>query len=552
MMTWAKKYAPDWLTFVSALLIVASFTPWQIYPLIWIALIPWFFALERAGDSKRALAQGVWLSFFMSLGGFYWVARVLQQFGNLNWAIAVSGLLLFSLFNQLQFLLFAPTWKWLRGGFASQPGALAQRGIAGALLTALAYTGLDWAVPKLFVDTLGHSMYVAQHLRQVADLTGATGLTFLIFLVNETLYFAFRSLRERSEPSYWPLLRTTGPSLAVVLILATSAWTYGYKRYTQIVDLEAHPRRTIQAAVIQANIGDFEKVAAEHGISGAADRVITTFFDMSDRALLLTPKPDFIVWPETSYPSTFRTPQTAAESDRDRRVEVYVRARGVPLLFGGYDHFEKKDYNAFFLLSPRPEESLLGGDLQIYRKNVLLLFGEYIPGAEQIQAIKNAFPQVGNFGRGVGPSVHEITTAHGPVKIGPIICYEALFPNYVIAAARKGSQMILNITNDSWFGNYGEPELHLSLTTFRGIETRLPQLRATNTGISTLILPNGEITQPTAVGDTTILNTTIPLIEPVPTLMLAWGDWFGPTALAIGWIGCLALAWVQRKRPLSA
>ena len=537
------------------MLIVFAFPPWNIYPLIWIAIVPWLAALRRAPSQRMAFVQGLWLSIFMSLGGFYWVAHVLQEFGNLPLWVAIVGLLLFSVGGQPQFPLFALLWRWVRGPNQKLDELCSKTGasIGLAVLLALAYTGIDWILPKLFVDTFGHSLYLATSMRQAADLGGATLLTFVIFLVNEAIYRLVARIRARKEPSLGPALAPTWGPLLVAGLACLTTWLYGHWRYQTVRELETHPRSTLQAAVIQANIGDFDKIAAERGISGAADRVLDVLFSMSDEALKHQPRPQVIIWPETSYPSTFRTPSNAEEMERDHRVENYVRSRQVPVLFGGYDHSNEKDYNAFFFLSPNAPGGVAGaGDLQIYRKNMLLLFGEYIPGAEQIAFIKNAFPQVGNFGRGQGPSVLNIPAGPkgaDPVRTGPIICYEALFPNYVIEAARKGSQLILNITNDSWFGESGEPILHLSLVTFRSIETRLPQLRATNTGISTLVMPDGEITQPTRIGVPEILYAAVPVMAPLPTLMKAWGDWFGWTSLAVSALGLIGLGWRVRRRP---
>jgi apolipoprotein N-acyltransferase len=251
------------------------------------------------------------------------------------------------------------------------------------------------------------------------------------------------------------------------------------------------------------------------------------YFALSDEALAQTPRPDFLVWPETAYPSTFRTPMTPDDLARDERVENFVRDRGFPLLFGGYDRADGKDFNAFFALSP-PENNL-----RVYRKNILLLFGEYVPFTENSRFFQKLFPQIANFGRGIGPDVLPVRISpERSVRLSPIICYEALFPDYVIEAANKGSQLIMNITNDSWFGPRGEPQLHLSLSVFRGIETRLPQLRATNTGISALILPDGSIASSTELFSEQILSVQIPLIDSPPTLMKRWGDWFGKFALA--------------------
>lgn len=515
----------------------------------------------------------MWLSVFMTVGGFSWVASVLHQFGGLPWILCWIALLLFSLIAQPQFPIFALLIRYLFKHAPQSPW----RFLAWALFASLFYAGLDWISPKLFQDTFGHSLFLAKNLRQVADLGGAHLLTFWILLVNLALHrFLFSILPERKNLSaaWKPALRQSAPILGTCVLLGIGAFFYGQERRLLLEKQLEAPLSTVRAAAIQGNVGDFDKVAAERGIRGAAEKVLTTFFALSDQALdqFSSPqeKPAFLVWPETTYPSTFRTPNTSDELMRDLKVESFVKSRGVPLLFGGYDRLSGKDYNALFLLSPLALSPSTDGnatssnqlastafsekrDLQIYRKNILLLFGEYIPGAEQIRFIREAFPQVGNFGRGPGPELLSIPLPPGhplpALRVNPVICYEALFPNYSIDAARKGSQLILNITNDSWFGPVGEPYLHLSLVAFRSIETRLPQLRSTNTGVSALILPTGEITKPTSLFQPEILQADIPIIAPLPTLMKAWGDWFGPTALILGLSGFLVLA-VRARRAL--
>jgi len=533
-----KFWAPDWRTAVSGFLIVISFPPWNFWPFIWIALIPWFFAIHKASHPKdaskntpknapkNAMIQGFWLSYFMSIGGFFWVASVIREFGNLPWAISILGLQIFSIFGQPQFFIFAPLSILLLGSLGNSKLTPFKQTFLISLFFAFLYTGLDWILPKLFMDTLGHCLYLAKYLRQSADLGGAPLLTFVIFFVNFSL---FLSLKKRSKPQ-WQLIGAASCFLALF-------WLYGLARYQSIQKLMSSPTQTLQAAAIQGNIGDFEKVAAERGVRAAATQIINVFTQMSDEALRLIPQPQVIIWPETSYPSTFRHPQSALEITLNQRVEQYVRTAQVPLIFGGYDQLGKKDYNAMFILSPE-------GYLQAYHKNILLMFGEYIPGAETFSFIRNAFPQVGNFARGEGVNTLEVPIAspsRGVIKTVPIICYEALFPSYVIAAARQGSQLIINITNDSWFGKWGEPQLHLALTSFRSIETRLPMLRSTNTGISALIQPDGEITHPTSIDRKEILNVSIPINQPIPTLMTLWGDWFGPFSLGVTLCAVIAI-----------
>ena len=530
--------APLLLTLISSLIIVASFPPWGVYPLIWICLIPWFHSLRNTRSVRGAFVQGIWLSFFMSLFGFFWVGNVLHEFANLSWPMAGLGLLGYCLIGQPQFYFFAPLWKWLHNRL--------RHPLLSSFCFAFLYTGVDWILPKLFVDTLGHSLWQADHLRQAADLGGATFLTFVIYWVNDAIWRLWENRKHlRLTQRLWL------PQTAIASALMVFLFTYGVIRKNEIQQIVAHAPRTLQAAVIQANIGDIDKLAAKHGLRSATIKVLNKFFDLSDQALKQTPKPEVLIWPETSYPSTFRTPGNVDELTHDREVEEFVRTRNVPVLFGGYDHLNEKDYNAFFFLSPRSKPELGGqGDLQTYRKNILLLFGEYIPGYETFTFLKTAFPQVGNFGRGMGPDVLRIVRADPSlpeIPVGPIICYEALFPNYIIGAARMGSQMIMNITNDSWFGPYGEPILHFSLITFRGLETRLPQLRSTNTGISALILPDGTIPAQTQIGAEEVMNVTIPLTDPIPTLMKSWGDWFGPFSLIMGLLLVIIVMISERK-----
>lgn len=525
-----QHWAPDWRTVFSAALIVAAFPPWDLWPLIWICLIPWFAALERAKTPRLAVREGFWLGFLMSVGGFYWVGFVLQEFANLPWVLSVLGLLLFSCFGQPQFMVYAALSK------VSRPYThlrLTWQGTAIAAIMALAYTGIDWILPKLFIDTLGHSLYKAQALRQIADLGTATLLTFLIFLVNDTLWSVLKQVRKHRHIRLWPQALLT-------LVLLSVGWKYGHDRLEFIRQKITAAPKGVQAAAIQGNIGDFDKIAAERGIAGAAVKVLFTFMELTDKALQMNPRPEVIIWPETSFPSTFRNPNSTLERDLDQRLEEFVRTRKIQLFFGGYDHFQGKDFNALFLLGP-------DGRLQVYRKNILLLFGEYIPGADYFPFIKRAFPQVGNFGRGEGPITLPLElpdTQRGSIITGPIICYEALFPGYLTESAKNGSELIVNITNDSWFGKWGEPQLHLALTVFRSIETRLPMIRTTNTGISALILPDGEITSATELDQQRIMNVYVPIAEQVSTIVKTWGDWFGKTALLLGLLG---LGWLRYR-----
>jgi apolipoprotein N-acyltransferase len=118
--------------------------------------------------------------------------------------------------------------------------------------------------------------------------------------------------------------------------------------------------------------------------------------------------------------------------------------------------------------------------------------------------------------------------------VAPLICYDALAPRYPLAAIRHGAELILTLSNDSWFDTGPGPHLHLVGAAFRSIETRRPQIRATNTGISAVIDATGEITQTIDVHRRDALVATVRPVRTTGTLLVLWGDWLGPTALVLG------------------
>lgn len=526
---------PRWESFLSALLCVIAFPPWDLSYLLWIAWIPFFWwvdrlPLDQPDRRKQIWIQSFWLGFFMSLGGFYWVARAIHQFGNLPWVLAGLCLLLFCCINQPQALLFGPLYD----RFQNRVPRWALPFMVGAL-----YVGLDRLIPKLFLDTLGHGFYNSPWIRQNADIGGAYLLTFFILMHNRALTSALVEWRKSKR---WA---STGfiyaPALAIVLL----AHGYGYWRNQQLETRMQETTHRPRFAVIQANIGDFEKLASESGVRNAANGVVEKYVFQSKQAAQAEPKPDFIVWPETAYPSTFGTPGSYAEQFRDRRILLLTRKMDTPLIFGGYDTDGRWDYNSIFFLG-------VDGKKDIYHKHIPLPFGEYIPGFDENSIFKELFPAMGFFGRGPGAMVVEAASPRvSPVRISPIICYEALFSEYLRTSTQMGAQLILNVTNDSWFGPWGEPYLHMALSVFRSIENHIPQLRATNTGISTLVLPTGEMVDPTVVYSKATLQVEVPIIEPPTSLFALWGTWFEILCASLVGLTCLGLAgqrFLRRKK----
>ena len=130
------------------------------------------------------------------------------------------------------------------------------------------------------------------------------------------------------------------------------------------------------------------------------------------------------------------------------------------------------------------------------------------------------------------------------LRIAPLICYDAVDPSLTLAAVRQGAEVILTLSNDSWFADGSGPRLHLVVSAFRSLETRRPQVRVTNTGISAIVTPTGEMVATAGVHERATLVAAVTPEREARTLLLAWGDWFGPTVLVIGvlLLGASALA----------
>jgi apolipoprotein N-acyltransferase len=190
-------------------------------------------------------------------------------------------------------------------------------------------------------------------------------------------------------------------------------------------------------------------------------------------------------------------------------------------LFGGYTSELQKDYNGGILLGAKGEV------LDTYKKQVLLIFGEYFPFDDWFPSLKTLNPMMGDFGRGPGPVPLKFPWKGGNLLLGVNICYEAILPEYMRGYARNGTRLIVNLTKDSWFGDTFEPWQHFQLSQLRSVEHRIPMVRATNTGLSGLVLASGETKILSAPFHEAYEVIDVPMLAtPRFTLYTALGEWF--------------------------
>ncbi len=506
----------------------------------WVALVPWLAVLDRARTVRQVLAAGLLQSIAYTAVITGWFAGALRDYANssASWAFWLV-LLLFAPILQPQFITAALARHLARR--VAPEGAWLRVGLTGALV----YVGTEWAWPKLFADTVGHGFHGSAWLRQGADIAGAHGLTVVVLLTSECVLAAVKAFAARDWK--WPGGRALRAPAMVLAALVVALTGYGAFRYQQVSAMTlSGPGLTV--GVVQASITNYGKLAADMGTYDALRMILDTHYQLSDE-LMKDTKPDLIVWPETVYPTTFGSPKSEAGAEFDQDLSQFVGERQMPLIFGAYDLEQDREFNAAMFLGPvgPPEERRLG--LGVYRKARLFPLTEKVPEWMDKPWVRGLLPWLGTWKEGPGPQLMDFPLRGGRVlKVAPLICYEDIFPGHVAEVVRKGAELIVTISNDSWFGKSAGPKLHLSLAAFRSIETRLPQVRATNSGISAFITPTGEIIREVQTGQRAGVLMTIPPMEPVRTLMVAWGDWFGPTALISGLVLLVAQALQSRRK----
>ncbi len=502
----------------------------------WVALVPWLWALDRAGSRREAVLSGVALGMAFTATVVGWFPAAIQSYSGAPLALCWLAFLVLAPLMELQFITFALARHHLRQGRAEGPRAFWYVTLTGALV----YVGTEWLCPKLFAVTLGQGFYPSELLRQGADIAGTHGLTLVILISNECVLAAGKALVAQGPRVGWR--RALAP-LSVLAALVLGGLGYGQLRYWQVAEHKAKAPDLV-VGIVQANITKYEKLAAELGTYDVVRMILDTHYRLSDE-LLRNRKLDLIVWPETVYPTTFGSPKSEAGAEFDAEINAFVSQRRVPLLFGTYDLEEEREYNAAMFLGPGRDGSLARS---AYRKTMLFPLTEWVPESIDSPWLRERMPWTGYWKRGPGPRTLALQLSEGrSLILAPLICYESIFPGYVAEEARGGAELIMTLSNDSWFSGTPAPRQHLMHAVFRSIETRLPQVRVTNSGISALITPTGEVLTEVPDAQRGSVAVTVPPNPRLSTLMVAWGDWLRPTALVLSLVLLLAPSLLARR-----
>lgn len=569
----------------SLILLWMSFTPLEIAPAAWFALVPLILLV-------RLSSLPAYCYIHLSVLGFVWGLATLQWM-RLGHPAMYGALVALAFYVGL----YVPAFV-----------AITRRAVAGGLPLLLAvplvWTALEYARAWLLTGFswyyLGHSQYQWLSLIQISDLTGAYGVSFVIALSNAAVAgmvptgWLQRWGLDVAGNSPGPAVREFRRPLTAALVSAgtvVGCCVYGLLRLMDPAEFGPGP----SVALIQGNFTPEVKHDPDSWMRRYAihDRLTRHCVDL---------QPHLIVWPETMFPWPDRSVEEGVTDeqliarlppglleegrfDDQRIVEAWrsddvrnsladhSRMAGAALVMGIEAHvvspFDLKAYNSVAFV--RPDLGYVGR----YDKMHRVIFGEYIP-------LKNVFPWLSNltpFGPnyGIAAGTQEKMFEYAGYQIAPLICFEDTVPQVVRRIARqrtaegRGPDLLVNLTNDAWFRGSSELDQHLITSAFRCVETRTPLVRAVNGGISAFIDGNGQVREPDQILQiddnakeyrpqltplagmrdpqtgrwrrqfSGIVFGQVPL-DPRESLYVRFGDWFALSCLVLT-VGAVAWSW---------
>lgn len=470
---------------LSGFLLFLSFPKFGSGWFAWVALIPLFFALKNAATVAQGMLLGFVSGVVAYVGIIYWIAYVIVNYGYLPLYVGVFLMLLLASYLSLYVSLFSAClvhWKEKMPFYMMAPGLW----VCFEYGKSYILTGFPW-------QNLGYSQYLNIYFIQIADIVGVFGISFLVALVNAVL---FDVINKKSKREYI--------AATVVFFVLTGVYIYGFYRLEQI-DRAVEKSQPIEVSLIQGNI--------DQSIKWDKYYQTETLNIYEQLSLKNFPAPDsLIIWPETALP--FRFQDTNALHDQVIALSHKTKSW---LLFGSISSTVQKgpdDYfNSAYLLSP-------SGDVTgKYDKVHLVPYGEYVP-------LRNVLPFVRGFTAGIGD--FKAGNGYYPLfmkdkKVGVLICYEGILPHAARRYKKHAAELLVNITNDAWFGATSAPYQHFSMAVLRAVETRLYLVRAANTGISGMIDPAGRIIAKTKIFQQDALRGCARFVN-IPTVYGKYGE----------------------------
>ena len=484
--------------------------------LAWVAFVPLFYVLE--GESLRRVFGWAWLQGFASyIGSLYWIPIPLHDFADVQMGLAILPMLLLA--GVVAIDTAVAIWA---GEFCARRTRL-----PAVLTMPIAWTAVEWIRTYFPIgfpwNLLGYTAYRNLELIQFAEFTGVYGVSALIVFFNAVVYVViFRRGSARLQT-----VSLTSLTAMMVALVAFGAW--------RIANLKNAPAEgSLKVAMVQGNIPQSLKWDP---------KFLPTSYQVYQEETTNAAKrgADLIVWPEAAAAFLFqpddRYPAALAEDASYRqKLLTLASSTGVPILFGAPALAQLNGqlgfYNRAYLVSAKGEV------VAHYDKMQLVPFGEYVPARSILGFFVNRVVHgLGDMVPGAEQTLFSVKGA----KLGILICYESIFPDFTRREVKLGANVLVNITNDAWYGQSSAPFQVLAMAAMRSVETKVPMVRAANTGISAIIEPSGRITNRTPLFKRGTEIEEVPW-RTVRTVYTRVGDLFAELCFVLTMVGLL-IAW---------
>ncbi len=483
---------------LSGALLALAFPRPDLFWLAWIGLIPLLLVV-----GKRPFASGfsAGIAFFAIV--LYWLNIVMTSYGGLLPVFSAIAYLMLVVYLAFYFGIATLTsWGLKKRYRIPLLFSFPFFWVALEYLRGLIFSGFPWAL-------LGYSQQDFSLAIQSADVTGVYGVSFILVAVNCALAWLIAEPRKRNA---W------GGAVIVAVLLAGHLG-YGYWCERTKSDERGE---SLRIALIQGNIEQGQKWLPEN-----RQQTVDLYRELSRQA---AEQPvDLLLWPEAATPFFLQD-----DGALQQQVKAVPGETQSALLVGSpsyeaHAEGQVKYYNSAFLFSPRGE--LLGRSDKLH----LVPFGEYVPLKWLLGFLDKLVVGAGDFSSG---KLQPLLLADH--KLGVLICYEAIFSELARTQVRKGSELLINLTNDAWFGRSSAPYQHLAMVRFRSIENRVWTARAANTGISAIIAPSGTVVSATPLFERLQQGGVVGL-GAEQTFYTRYGDVFALACLMLFCFACFAL-----------
>jgi apolipoprotein N-acyltransferase len=454
----------------------------------------------------------------------YWMVHTMHHYGHLPLWQCVPILGLMAAYLAL-YTGFLTAWISTRPANLATVLLFSAGGVALEYVRAYFLTGFPW-------EFLGYSQFQFLPIIQIADLFGVYGVSALVFLANAVSAFALLAFTRLTWQKR-PVVRRLGhTSLLLLAVVITLTWSYGQIRLADIAETIARSPQA-KIAVVQGNIDQARKWDPAY-----QQQTIEKYQDLSDN--IVAQGADLVIWPETATPFyLFR------EKELSQQVLTDIRRTQTDYLIGSPAYTHSKGvlqlHNSTYLID---KEGRLQGR---YEKVHLVPFGEYVPLKRWLPFLGKLVAEVGDF----KPGRQGTTLNWHDQKLGPLICYEIIFPHLARAMAASGANLLVSQTNDAWFGRTSAAYQHFSMGVFRAVENRRSLVRAANTGISGFVDPTGKIQEQTDLFEDAAVARPVALMD-ITALYTRFGDLFAQICLALITANLLWRTWIFKGQKFKS